>query len=159
MYTSSPSIAQWETGGGFGGHGMWANSGQAGGGMGDALPEILQMQCIHGNVKNYPTLLVRLQLVGRSFCCLVGVVPHWDSPALVGLNGPIDSASLLAYCSGASHLLGRGPPTAARNYMQTAASGTEGKSIAATCMGMRTRSSRSTQHLPRGLLCTKGWDF
>lgn len=35
----------------------------------------IQLQCIHGDMKSYPTVWVRLEAAQQEVCCLVGVAP------------------------------------------------------------------------------------
>lgn len=51
--------------------------------------ERLCIQCIHGYVKEHPTVLASIQVSGCRFHCLVGVVSHLDSPVLLGLDCPM----------------------------------------------------------------------
>lgn len=52
--------------------------------VGELLAEVLQIRYIHGDVRDYPTVRVHLQVVGKHVQCAVGVVPHLDSPVLIG---------------------------------------------------------------------------
>lgn len=52
--------------------------------VGEPLAEFLQIRCIHGDVKDYLTVRVHLQVAGKHFHCAVGVVPHLDNPVLLG---------------------------------------------------------------------------
>lgn len=53
------------------------------------LSEIMQLNCIQGDVRKYPTVRVRLQVAGWWFRCVVKVVPQLDCPVLIGWDCPI----------------------------------------------------------------------
>lgn len=53
---------------------------------GALLVEVLQIRCIHGEVCEYHMLMAQIQVAGWLFRCSVGVVPHLNSPVLLGLE-------------------------------------------------------------------------
>lgn len=57
---------------------------------GSPLAGVLQVNCIDGDIKNYPTVLVQMQ-----FCSAVGVVSQLDCLVLLGRDCPVLIAPLL----------------------------------------------------------------
>lgn len=53
---------------------------------GPFTPELLKMQCIHGDIHEYRMKKISLEIVGQIFTCRVGVVPRLVCAVLVGAN-------------------------------------------------------------------------
>lgn len=56
---------------------------------GKCTRERLSLRCIHGDVRDYPTKLVHLELGNVQFTCRVGILSHLDALVLVGWDCPI----------------------------------------------------------------------
>lgn len=74
--------------------GQWRHYGQHGLTLvghveGTPLAKMLQIRCIHGDVRDYLTVMAHIQVAGQHFRCGVLVVMHLDSPVLLGRDCPI----------------------------------------------------------------------
>lgn len=79
--------------------------------VGCPLAEVFQIRCIHGDIKDYPMVMVRLQVTGRRFWYAVGV--GYLCAAGVGLSSP-STAPAGSYYQSRGRLCTRGGKTAGR---------------------------------------------
>lgn len=56
---------------------------------GPYTPEVLRMQCIHGDVREYCTKMVTIGTGSQTFTCQVGMVSRLDCGVLIGRDCPI----------------------------------------------------------------------
>lgn len=56
---------------------------------GAIMGEQLTLKCIHGDVKTYPTKVIKLSIDGHCYWCRVGIVPNLDIPLLIRRDYPI----------------------------------------------------------------------
>lgn len=70
---------------------------------GPFTPETLWMQCIHGDIWDYRTKIVTLEVEGQTFTCWVGVVPRLDCEVLIGRDYPLLTQLLKASRQRNSH--------------------------------------------------------
>lgn len=52
--------------------------------QGPHMPDCRLLKCVHDDIKDYPVVVVCLQVVGKSFCCGVGIVSSQDCMVLLG---------------------------------------------------------------------------
>lgn len=55
---------------------------------GPFTPEILCMQCIHGDIWEYRAQMVTIGIETQTFTCRVGIVPRLDCGMLIGWDYP-----------------------------------------------------------------------
>lgn len=51
--------------------------------------EQVTLKCIHGDIKTYPTKVIKLYINDQTYWCMAGVVPNLDTPLLIDRDCPI----------------------------------------------------------------------